>query len=119
MNRGRGSKSRSPGRTGRSTIDLSGHKWTRGRHAVEVALHRTPTSPPGVAATTDVVYVPPAPTVTALVGGKPVEGSTITTEADAVQVAAKVESASGETDVRLDWSDPIGRARLGRADAEG
>ena len=90
------------------TIDLSDHKWIRGRHAIEVALHRTPTSPPGVAATADVVFVPPAPTLTALVGGKPVEGATITTEADAVQLSAKVESASGEADVRLNWSDPTG-----------
>ncbi|HVK12978.1 MAG TPA: hypothetical protein VM597_29765 [Gemmataceae bacterium] len=89
-------------------IDLSDHKWTRGRHAIEVALHRTPTSPPGVAATVDVVFVPPAPTLTALVNGKPVEGATVTSEADTVQLAAKVESGSGEADVRLDWSDPSG-----------
>ncbi len=89
-------------------IDLSGHKWVRGRHSVEVAVHRTPTSPAGVRATAEVVYVPPAPHLIALVGGRPVAGPTVTTEEETVQIAARVEPTDGETDVTLDWSDPTG-----------
>jgi WD40 repeat protein len=90
------------------TLELSDHKWARGRHTVEVALHRTPTSPPGVTATADVAFIPPAPVVTALVNGKPIKGDSITTEAETVAVSAKLESETGGTDVRLSWSDPAG-----------
>ena len=55
-------------------VDLSGREWTRGRHAFEVELHRSPTSGRVAGVTREVLFAPPAPTVAALVGrAQPVE----------------------------------------------
>ena len=90
------------------TVDIGDHPWSRGTHAFEVALHRTPTSPPATAAVSEVNFVPTAPTVAALVGGKPAE-AVVTTEANTVAVSAKVElGTGGPADVVLDWTGPGG-----------
>ncbi len=91
-------------------IDLANHPWTRGKHSFEIALRRTPTAEPATVYTVTVTFIPLAPTLTALVGGKPVKGLTIAADGDSIAVSASIESPSGEAvDAALVWSDPEGK----------
>lgn len=95
------------GRDRTFAVDLADYPWVRGRHTFEATLHRTPASPPATASVAEVRFAPPAPVVTALVGGKPA-GATFATEAATVAVSAAVEPGGGPADVILTWTGPGG-----------
>src|SRR5439155_15351202 len=80
------------------SLDLAKHRWDRGTHTFEVAVYESADAlAAAVTATVSVPFVPPPPKIAAVrVGGKAVQpGDEITSEENAVTVAADVEPGPG------------------------
>jgi len=93
--------------------DLSGHPWSRGRHAFEVELLRTPGSPRAVEKVAAAEYLPPPPVVGAVsFDGKPHDGAKFTSTLETIHLSARAVPSKGEeVDVGLIWSAPDGERR--------
>jgi len=86
-----------PFRDGTAALPLAGHEWTRGAHRFDFEVRETAELPPALTQALGFRYVPTAPSVRVLAGGKAVEsGADVTSPADKLAIVVEAAAERGE-----------------------